>query len=68
MPSSEQTIESGDTESNESSKQPEVKSVKTTDELSDNFDTSEKLSCSYVGNVDVSDEMDKVVNVAETDR
>ncbi len=45
--------------------------MKSTDEVSENFDNkqrSEKPSCSYVGKVDASNELDEVVNVAEMDR
>ncbi len=71
LPSSEQTTESEHTERDGSLQQPEVNSVKSTDEVSENFDNkqrSEKPSCSYVGKVDASNELDEVVNVAEMDR
>lgn len=71
LPSSVQTTESEHMERGESLQQPEVNSVKSTDEVSENFDNkqrSEKPSCSYVGKVDKSKELDEVVNVAEMDR
>ncbi len=71
LPLSEQTTESEHTERDESPQQPEVNSVKSTDEVSKNFDNkqgSEKPSCSYAGKVDASKEFDEVVNVSEMDR